>query len=362
MNAKQYTNVIILFFAIISTTAQAATDDYSYLSDASAPAEQDAHSKELSQAYEILDMLRSRSEALSMHGSAQRAIQQGYLPRNLDHIRNHLIKQQLLNVLSATPFSNPQKHVADCKAAIEALQQYTTTIERVVADNAHKQQRAPLSSWYQSPYYDQSYALQAPAETTQSIAPATDEILNKEYDLSGNTPKTPTAEPVKVPAPAMPVMPTATPEAPKPLTPPAPAMPAPAAAPSFPPFPSFPSLPTPPTTTPPVMPEAPKPNTPPMPAMPAMPTLPPIPAATAPKPPVPAAPTFPTPPTFPTFPTPPISTPTPAANPVMPPALPTPTLPAPTMPTTPAPTVAAPAIPGLPTPPAVPAPAATAKK
>ncbi len=97
-------------------------------------------SRELMQAYDLLDMLKKRSEEIAYQEMTLKKESGQTLPRNIDHIRNQLIKKQLLDVLSATPFSNPEKHLKDCKAAITALEEYMAEITKMQA------QASPLTT------------------------------------------------------------------------------------------------------------------------------------------------------------------------------------------------------------------------
>jgi hypothetical protein len=101
--------------------------------------------RELRQAYELLETLRRHSQNLTAQNNT---ILAGHtrLPKDLDAIRDQIIKQPLINVLSATPFSDPEKHTADCKTAISALESYTHTIQTTLQTNQAPAQSAPTQA------------------------------------------------------------------------------------------------------------------------------------------------------------------------------------------------------------------------
>jgi|GEM_PF-5582868 len=88
--------------------------------------------QELRQAYDLLDILKRRSQEIATKNTPALATQTR-LPKDLDALRDRMIKQPLITVLSATPFSDPDKHTADCKTAISALESYSQTIQSSLA-------------------------------------------------------------------------------------------------------------------------------------------------------------------------------------------------------------------------------------
>jgi hypothetical protein len=98
--------------------------------------------QELRKAYDLLEVLKRHSQDITSPHNTLLA-QQTKLPKDLDIIRDRMIKQQLITVLSATPFSDPEKHTADCKTAISALESYTHTIQAALQTNQAPTQSAP---------------------------------------------------------------------------------------------------------------------------------------------------------------------------------------------------------------------------
>jgi hypothetical protein len=200
--------------------------------------------QELRQAYDLLGILKRRSQEIATKNNPTLAAQTR-LPKDLDALRDRMIKQPLITVLSATPFSDPDKHTSDCKTAISALESYSQTIQSSLATH---------------PQAAGSSALATPADLTN---------LTKTYDLgtskteTDHTPKsaattsptaitppvtptpsiTPPAASLPIPQPVVPEIKTAalpTPEAlPAPIELPAPLkLPAPPSAPAALPLPA----------------------------------------------------------------------------------------------------------------------------
>lgn len=181
--------------------------------------------QELMQAYDLLDMLKKRSAELN-HAAYEDNSGAATLPRTLDAIRNRLIKQQLLDVLSATPFSDPEKHIADCRAAITALEKYLQTLEEEGQKN--RASRKPFSdtemprlSAFDEPApststKDSSQALSVYAIDTQPASPPlTPAPVAAPAPAAATAPGTPT-EPAVAAAPGAPMQ---VPVAPAPVAP-----------------------------------------------------------------------------------------------------------------------------------------------
>ncbi|MDQ5891017.1 MAG: hypothetical protein QG604_891 [Candidatus Dependentiae bacterium] len=314
MNAKKLLLLMITMFLPTATTPLIGAttqhgDVESLLNDTTA---------ELMQAYDLLEMLKRRSEEVA-HTSVVPDFDI-YLPRTLDQIRKPL-KAKLLEVLSATPFSDPEKHLADCQEAIVALEHYLGTLKSITAQQQEHQARAPIA------YVPRSHGMHrktvrrhrapAPTETQPVTTPATSDgfdQLAKAYDLHEPITSTPAvATPAATPqAPATtttpPIPAVSTPVATTPATTPEPVTPAPN------PFAALFKTPSTPTTTPPaptltpITPPVAPTITPPVTPM----TTPSVPLFKVPTTPAPATPAIT--PTAPAISTPPATT-SPAANP-----------------------------------------------
>jgi hypothetical protein len=142
MNAKK---LLLLVLAILLPFANSiiASNDFSLMQEYGDTNDTESDqtsslltetSKELMQAYDLLEMLKKRSDEIAHSDLLIKKDISTQLPRNIDQIRNRLVKKQLLDVLSATPFSNPEKHLNDCKAAILALESYMAELKQQPAN------------------------------------------------------------------------------------------------------------------------------------------------------------------------------------------------------------------------------------
>jgi len=149
--------------------------------------------QDLMEAMDLLEMLHKRSAQLSGSTDIESSISTP-LPRNLDAIRNSLIKQQLLDVLSATPFSDPTKHLTDCHSAINALEKYIQTLEDIAAKAPAKPSQALKNnlerSDAESAQAEALYGIHTPAE----LAPT--EVAPEAPASTLPSPTTPIASPI----------------------------------------------------------------------------------------------------------------------------------------------------------------------
>jgi len=185
-----------------------------------------ATSRELQQAYEVLEALKRRTR--SFEQTDEETTMQT-LPRNLDNIRDQMIRRQLIDVLSATPYSDPRKHIADCKAAIQALENYVHSLAELTDSSEKSAQAAPLS-----------YVPRSLLPVLPSMKPANEPKVQKAdevevenlYDLAPAQPVTPEPKITPItplPAVVTPIVPVAPAAVPAPLSA-TPAAPTPIAA------------------------------------------------------------------------------------------------------------------------------------
>jgi len=280
-------------------------------------------SKELMQAYDLLEMLKKRSDEIAQSDLLIRKDMNTQLPRNIDQIRNRLVKKQLLDVLSATSFSNPEKHLNDCKAAILALESYMAELKQQPATAAISTGSATL------------FTAKTPIEKEISH---TYDISNEASTAEKASAVVPASLPTPVITPPLPLTP-ATPT-PSILSSVAPLLPAPPPIATTPaPLPTPELVPAPPaiatdTMPKPVSHDLPHPTLPTASTMPSKPVIP----TSAPTAPIPTTPILPTPN--------PVTTPTAPALPLTPPAPAPMATPKPLLPTSqPAPTSMPPALP-----------------
>ena len=126
---KTFRHALTLFYfallALVSTPCQAYG-----MSDMRTAQLMAQTSGDIMQAYDLLEQLKKRTEQFNeaMHESSRL----GKLPRDLDVMRSSILKSRLIKVLSATPFSDPKKHFADCQSARTALQEYMSHLKKVL--------------------------------------------------------------------------------------------------------------------------------------------------------------------------------------------------------------------------------------
>ena len=178
--------------------------------------------QELKHAYDLLEMLKKRSEDITSAGNFSSDTSSSRLPRNFDTIRDEMIKKQLIAVLSATPFSSPEKHIADCKAAIQALEEYSKTLQSSIQSKTAEMKAQPIS-----PELSSAYNITAPTPKPLASEPAPAPLTSTPITSTPIT-STPIAPTPIAPAPLAPMS-----IAPAPITP-APIAPAPLAPMSIP--------------------------------------------------------------------------------------------------------------------------------
>jgi len=87
---------------------------------------------EIQEAYKILDLIEQMQQTKHTDpnlGAISFDEEDTILPKNIEEMRDSLIKDELLTVLSVTPYSDAIKHLKDCKKAIKALQRYEDVVE-----------------------------------------------------------------------------------------------------------------------------------------------------------------------------------------------------------------------------------------
>jgi len=156
--------------------------------------------------------LKKRSDEIAYQEISLKKEITHHLPRTIDQIRNRYIKKQLLDVLSATPFSNPEKHLKDCKAAIVALEEYMTELNNeskkitkkaasVITPELEKSITATYDITDGASTAEKGSAV-VPASIAQSL-PAPTAVLSAVQPLVAPTPPTiPTTTPTSAPAAA----------------------------------------------------------------------------------------------------------------------------------------------------------------
>jgi hypothetical protein len=223
MKKQLYTLLSFCIFACTTTTAKTISASESSEELLSATA------RDIAKAYDLLDLLQERSDKLHASLKTPDRPLKTRLPRDIDDRRDNTIKEVFINILSATPFSDPQKHLEDCKNALEALETYRKDIEIFVEEQEPKP-AAPVQTPVVVSTTPAAQPIEMPApmpvaKPLAPIAPAAPVVAPKPITkpvapAAPIAPKTPVAAPKAPTAPAAPVAPKVV--MPKPVAPAAP--------------------------------------------------------------------------------------------------------------------------------------------